>query len=217
LRREKWRLGAREDWRYEEMRAAWGGHWWWWSLVPVYAVQHALLAGLALPAYVGKCGAELPWAQTPQARAGLLARFFAPAPPCTLAPWTPLDSASVALSLAGLALAAAADTQLHAHLAAAKARGVRAPLLRSGVWRVSRHPNYVGETLFWAGTALSAAAAGGKWAAAGWGLNTACLAAVTLMTERRTAASRPAAGWAAHCAQTPCWAPLGPLSLRRVL
>ena len=55
FRREGWAVGAREDWRYADMRAVWGKHWWWVSVVPVYAFQHALLAGLTLPLYANRC------------------------------------------------------------------------------------------------------------------------------------------------------------------
>lgn len=37
--REKWRVGAREDWRYEDMRAQYGPHWWWVSFFVVFLIQ----------------------------------------------------------------------------------------------------------------------------------------------------------------------------------
>lgn len=51
LCREKWEIGAREDWRYADMRARYGKHWWWISFFAVYVVQHAMLVGISLPLY----------------------------------------------------------------------------------------------------------------------------------------------------------------------
>ena len=185
FRRERWRPGAREDWRYAEMReamhpAAWAAA----SLVVVYALQQGLLVGLALPHYASRCVGEV-------AATGLALR----------------DGASVVAALAGLALAKAADDQLFAYGASSK----KAIILDTGVWGLSRHPNYVGETLFWWGLAsLAAVRSGGGghhwWVLAGAVVNTACLAGVTVMTEERTA-RKPgrSAAWAAYCARVPCW------------
>ena len=49
LCREHWQLGAQEDWRYADMRRAWGRHWWAASFVLVYVLQQAMLVGLTLP------------------------------------------------------------------------------------------------------------------------------------------------------------------------
>lgn len=39
FRREKWQLGAREDWRFTEMSLQYGKHWWWISFFAVYLSQ----------------------------------------------------------------------------------------------------------------------------------------------------------------------------------
>lgn len=50
FRREHWRLGARQDWRFETMRQQWGPvRWRWASFWVAYASQHVLLVGLTLP------------------------------------------------------------------------------------------------------------------------------------------------------------------------
>jgi steroid 5-alpha reductase family enzyme len=217
-RREGWaRLGWREDWRYDAMRVRWGK---WWPLiqvVPVYAVQHVLLYGLSLPFAALQCGggaspAAEPW---PAARAAaspwwasLLRVKPPPAHAFTPPPFpSPLDTVALALAVAGLATAAVADNQLHRFVEANRAAGVRGAVLSSGLWARSRHPNYVGETAWWAGTALAGVAGGaGAWAVGGVAVNTACLAAVTRMTEARTAAAPGrGAAWREYCARTPCW------------
>lgn len=39
FRREKWQLGAREDWRFTDMSRQYGKHWWWISFFAVYLSQ----------------------------------------------------------------------------------------------------------------------------------------------------------------------------------
>lgn len=42
LRREKWQLGDREDWRFNDMRRRHGRNWWWISLFAVYISQQVI-------------------------------------------------------------------------------------------------------------------------------------------------------------------------------
>lgn len=39
FRRENWQWGAREDWRFTDMRGQYGKHWWWISFFSVYLSQ----------------------------------------------------------------------------------------------------------------------------------------------------------------------------------
>lgn len=39
FRRERWQWGAREDWRFTDMRFQYGKHWWWVSFFAVYLSQ----------------------------------------------------------------------------------------------------------------------------------------------------------------------------------
>ena len=71
-----------------------------------------------------------------------------------LVPW--LDGAGALLALAGLAWESAGDAQL-ARFRRDGGRG----LYTGGLWRLSRHPNYFGEAVFWWGIYLLALAAGG--------------------------------------------------------
>ena len=44
-------MGAREDWRYADMRARWGRAWPLASFFLVYLIQQGMLVGLTLPLY----------------------------------------------------------------------------------------------------------------------------------------------------------------------
>lgn len=88
-----------------------------------------------------------------------------------------LDALGLALGLGGVAVQAAADEQLRAYRLA-RALEPHAPQFRSGVarvglWRYSRHPNYLGELMHWAAYSLFALGAGAgleehALALAGW-------------------------------------------------
>lgn len=51
FRREKWRLGWREDWRLGQYRAQFGVWWYPASFFMAYLSQHVMLFGLSLPLY----------------------------------------------------------------------------------------------------------------------------------------------------------------------
>lgn len=64
-----------------------------------------------------------------------------------------LDYLGAGLWLLGFALEAAGDRQLSRFL---KTSGNKGKLLKSGLWAISRHPNYLGEVLQWSGIFLIA-------------------------------------------------------------
>lgn len=68
------------------------------------------------------------------------------------------EGTGLALALAGLAWETVADAQLAAHR-----RAGRGGLLTTGLWGLSRHPNYFGEAVFWWGLGVVGAAAGAPW------------------------------------------------------
>ncbi|CAL8465232.1 g4767 [Coccomyxa elongata] len=186
LRREGWTLGAREDWRYADMRARNGRHWWWMSFFLVYAVQQLMLVGITLPLYSVHASAL---------------------------PWNPIwDGAAAAGCLLGIGIAAIADTQLHEFLTANERRqaGGKPPvlLLNTGLWRYSRHPNYFGEQLWWWSLGMFAVNVGQRWALAGALFNSLCMVGVTRLTEARMLA-RPerAALFREYQRRTSVWLP----------
>lgn len=119
----------------------------------------------------------------------------------------PLGLLATALGLFASGLELAADEQRRA-FAAAKPGA----LVDAGLWAWCRHPNYLGEILFWVSLWLFGVAAspGDFWWTA---LGPVAIAALFLfasipMMERRNAERRP--GWAAYAARTPRLLPRRP-------
>ena len=187
LRRERGRLGHREDWRYAKMRVE-RRHFWLEQLGVVYAAQHVMLVGLSLPF----------WAIA----------FHDVA-------FGPLDVACFGLAAIGIAIARAADTQLDRFMSENQARQARGepkiPVLDRGIWRTSRHPNYFGEQLFWWSIAGFGVICGQPWVVMGTAFNSMVLAAVTVMTERRMlAVPERQEAFEAYCRNTSVWVPWWP-------
>lgn len=164
IRREEWQIGAKEDWRFADMRSRYGQHWWWLSFFLVYVSQYFMLMGLTLPLYS--------------------ASF-------STAPWQwQTDSLAFVVCLTGLAVAHVSDTSLHHFVATKKklkATGQRPKqqLLQTGLWLYSRHPNHVGEQLFWWGLSLFAVSSRDYWTLVGPLFNTICMVQVTGLVEAR--------------------------------
>ena len=74
----------------------------------------------------------------------------------------PIDLAAFVVGLAGIAFEWIADDQLRAFTTGPRRPG---ETLRTGLWRHSRHPNYLGEIGFWTGLFLfgAVASAGVAW------------------------------------------------------
>lgn len=109
----------------------------------------------------------------------------------------------------GLGFEAIGDAQLAAH----RRNPNRPPVLTTGLWAWTRHPNYFGDACVWWGLWL----VGGV--ASGWQVGLATVFAPALMTWFLTAVSgvrlaekrmagRP--GWAAYAARTPAFFPRPP-------
>ena len=164
----RWRGLGDEDFRYRELRAR-SGRWYW----PVS------LAGVHV----------MP---TTWVFLGLLAAYPALAGPGRA--WNALDAVAVAVTGGAVLLEAVADRQLRSFV---RARRDPAAVLDSGVWAVSRHPNYLGEILFWWGIYLTgvAAAPGWAWTVVGPLAMTFLFVFVSVpWMDRRMAARHPAWG-----------------------
>merc|ERR1712216_217660 len=123
-----------------------------------------------------------------------------------------LDGVAMVLCVVGLSTAYCADTQLYAYMRANEelvAAGKPTRLvLDTGLWRYSRHPNYLGETIWWFGFGLFAVSVGQWYMLGGWLLNTAVLIQVTFMTEERMKTNRTGErlrAFLAYQKTTSCW------------
>lgn len=123
----------------------------------------------------------------------------------------------VALWLVGVTFEAIGDAQLAAYRA--RPRAERPPVLDTGLWAWTRHPNYFGDFCVWWGLWLAGGVATGPIAAL------ATLPAPLLMTwfltvvsgarlTDRRMAGRP--GWDAYAARTPMFVPRPPRRKRSV-
>jgi steroid 5-alpha reductase family enzyme len=131
----RWRGLADEDFRYRELRAR-AGRWYWpVSLAGVHLLPTVWVFLGLLPAHPALSGAG--------------------------GGWGALDVLAVVVAGGAVLLEAVADGQLRRFL---RTRRDPAAILDSGVWAVSRHPNYLGEILFWWGLWLSGVAASPAWA-----------------------------------------------------
>lgn len=107
---------------YAKWRAQFGSRWWWWSYFQVFLLQGGLIWIWSLPVVLAI-----------GARSG---------------PLSPLDIVGIAVWLIGFVFQAGADWQLKRFKADPLNKG---KVLQSGLWSLSRHPNYFGEAVMWWG------------------------------------------------------------------
>jgi steroid 5-alpha reductase family enzyme len=163
-----WRGMEHQDWRYEDIRARTGVFW-----QPVNFLGIHLMPTL------------MTWAGT----LPLIAVLAAPS-----RPFGSLDLLAAAVAAFGIGLEAWADAQLHRHRATREDATV---VLDTGVWAWCRHPNYLGEILFWWGLFGFALAAdyGAWWTGAGALAITALFMGISItLIEDRLAERKPTYG-----------------------
>jgi len=171
-----------EDWRYTEMRRASGA---WFPLVNLFVI-HVVPAGML----------------------GLACLAMYPALVTGTRPLGWIDGIAAVWTLAAIVLEATADRQMRAFRA--QPRDGRA-VCAVGVWGWSRHPNYLGELLFWWGLYLLSYAAepAAEWAMSGPIVITAMLALYSAPAlDRRMLASTP--GYARYMRRVPVLWPRRP-------
>jgi len=124
--------GAGEDFRYRKWREEVGSNFWWISLFKVFLLQAVVLWIVSSPLLLAQVGDG--------------------------ESVTTLDVLGVALWAFGFLFETVADWQLQRFK---KNPDTSGHVMRSGLWSVSRHPNYFGEAVLWWGIALLAAPSGG--------------------------------------------------------
>jgi steroid 5-alpha reductase family enzyme len=127
--------GKSEDFRYAAWRAEAGSSWWWHSFFKVFLLQGLLMWIIATPLIAVQTGD-------------------------TTSPLKCLDYAGAALWLVGFIFEAGGDWQLARFKANPANKG---RLFTSGLWSLTRHPNYFGDAAQWWGFWLITASAGAPW------------------------------------------------------
>jgi steroid 5-alpha reductase family enzyme len=154
-----------EDWRYVDLRASQGRMYWIASFFGLHLVPTVVVFLGCLPLWLALGSGGHPLG------------------------W--LDAVGVACTLGGTALEFFADEQLRRFKLAGPPPG---STFEGGLWAWSRHPNYLGEILFWIGLAFFGLAADGFvwWAWSGAVAMVALFRFVSLpMMEKRMLARRP--------------------------
>ena len=167
----RWRGLADEDWRYADYRRMGAAYW------PISFLGFHLMPTVIV--FLG-CLSLVP-ALTSGSR-----------------PIGVLDLLAASITLAAIGIETGADRQLRRFLALP-----REPdrILSTGLWALSRHPNYFGEVLFWWGLYLFGLAAnpGWWWTIAGPAAITALFLGISVpMMDKRMLARHP--GYAEHIA-----------------
>ncbi len=121
-------LGHEEDYRYKEWRKTNGERWWWWSFFQVFALQGFLMWIISTPLMMAQYSPE----------------------PATI---TLFDVLGGLIWLTGFLFEAIGDLQL-THFKANLAN--KGKVMRTGLWRYTRHPNYFGDATLWWGYFLIA-------------------------------------------------------------
>ena len=124
-----------EDWRYRQWREEWGKFWVLRSFLQVFMLQGLFMWIIALPLMQGPTTSDHPWLG-----------------------WIRWSGA--ALWLAGFLWETVADWQLWRFKNEPVNQG---KLLKEGLWKFSRHPNYFGEIVLWWGIFLFCFPASGAW------------------------------------------------------
>jgi steroid 5-alpha reductase family enzyme len=185
-----WHIGRRnaghgEDFRYAQWRRESGTAWWWYSYLKVFLLQAAVAWIVALPLYFA-IGASEP------------ARL------------TPLDVVGVMLFAVGFFFEAAGDAQMRRFRANPAHRG---RVMREGLWRYTRHPNYFGEAVLWWGLgAIAVATPGGIVSLIGPALITFLLLRVSGVAMLEEALKDRKPEYADYVKTTPAFVPWWPKS-----
>jgi steroid 5-alpha reductase family enzyme len=177
-----WRGLDHEDWRYVDIRNATGRLYWPASLLGIHLVPTAVVFAGCLPLYVA------------------LGRGTAPL--------GPLDGVALAVTAVAIWIEARADRQLRDFVSADPPEGA---ILDRGLWALCRHPNYLGEILFWWGLYCFAIAARPEawWTGSGGFAVCVLFSVISLpLIERRMLRRRP--GYAEHCERVPLLFPRPP-------
>lgn len=179
--------GKPEDYRYAAMRREHGRRFWWYSFFSVFALQGVLMLIVSVPVIMAVTALQAPQ-------------------------WSWLLPVGFLLWLVGFVFEAGGDWQLTRFIANPENKG---QLLRSGLWSVTRHPNYFGDALQWWGFGLFGLAMGPIGAATLLGplVMTLFIRKVSGVDLLEKSLSKRKPGYEAYVASVPPFAPRWPFWL----
>lgn len=162
-----WRnWGKGEDYRYRSWREQAGGRFWWTSLFRVFLLQSVIMWLVSMPILAGQ--------------------FYVT--PDNL---TAVDLLGVLVWTVGFFFEAVGDVQLTVFKANPQNKG---KVMRGGLWRYTRHPNYFGDaTVWWGLFIIAAGTVDGLWTAFSPVLMTFLLLRVSgvALLERKQVETKP--------------------------
>jgi steroid 5-alpha reductase family enzyme len=174
-----WRnLPHGEDPRYARWRQRSGARWWWWSYFQIFLLQGVVIWVWALPLVFGMSASG------------------------PIGFW---HIVGALVWLVGFVFEAGADWQLTRFK---RLRSDRSQLLNTGLWALTRHPNYFGQTCMWWGYGVFALAHPFGWLSVlpvvyiTWFMNKG---SATSLMERHMVKTKP--GYADYCATVPAFFP----------
>jgi len=184
---------SEEDRRYAKMRAKTGASFWWRSLYTVFLPQAVVQFVVSTPLLLAMQSEPEPSLTTPKnSRDGLV-----------------FDLCGIVLYAIGLYFEVAADRQLANFMANKDNAG---KLLTTGVWSLSRHPNYFGDSCVWWGFWLLASHSSAVWPGGLFTvyaplIMTYALRYVTGVTLLELTSYKRKAGYDEYCRSTPAFIP----------
>ena len=178
-------IGHGEDYRYRAMRKHWGTRFPVVSLVTVFLLQGVLM-------WIVSIGVQL--GQVPETPA-----------------FGPIGTMGILVWIVGLAFEAVGDLQL-ARFKADPANAGK--VMDKGLWSLTRHPNYFGDSLVWWGIAIVAAESGlGAWGFLGAAVMTFLLVRVSGVALLEKSLSKRKEGYADYVARTSAFIPRPPKAI----
>ncbi|MFW9929974.1 MAG: DUF1295 domain-containing protein [Candidatus Thorarchaeota archaeon] len=123
----QWKGIQHEDWRYRDLRVKHGKNFWFINFTGIHLMPTILV-------YLG-------------------ALSFYPSLTITTTPFTFLNIVGMIVAGFAILIESVADQQIHAFIIARKNN---TQIIKKGLWKFSRHPNYLGEIMFWWGIYLFA-------------------------------------------------------------
>ena len=175
-------IGHGEDYRYRAMRKHWGARFPIVSLVTVFLLQGVLM-------WIVSIGVQL--GQVPETPA-----------------FGPIGTMGILVWIVGLAFEAVGDMQL-ARFKADPANAGK--VMDKGLWSLTRHPNYFGDSLVWWGIAIVAAESGlGAWGFVGAAVMNFLLVRVSGVALLEKSLSKRKEGYAEYAARTSAFIPRPP-------